>query len=161
MKNEAANSPHAKLVKERLKGLLASQEDAVNSRDSRANHRVIAIHGAQCDPGNDDLQDVQSSDEGTEGAHLPQEAKVEVPQVWPRQNAVARRGLNAARAGGRQAITARNRTGRRRGRRASGPVHNRQSHAVVDIWERRVRTFQCRHLAAGTILRDPSKQLLC
>jgi hypothetical protein len=36
---------------------------------------------AECDPGKDDLQDVPNSDEGTEGAHLPQETQVEVPEV--------------------------------------------------------------------------------
>jgi hypothetical protein len=36
-----------------------------------------------------DLQSMQSSDEGTEGAHLPQETKVAVPQVQSGQDAGA------------------------------------------------------------------------
>ena len=39
--------------------------------------------------GRDDLQGMQSSDEGTEGAHLPQETKVAVPQVQSGQDAGA------------------------------------------------------------------------
>jgi hypothetical protein len=44
-----------------------------------------------------DLQIVQSADEGTEGAHLPQEKKVEVPQLWSRQDAEARLSIRAER----------------------------------------------------------------
>lgn len=49
--------------------------------------------GTEGGPG--DLQEVQSSDEGTEGSHFPQEAEVEVPQVQPAQDAGAC-GLKAA-----------------------------------------------------------------
>jgi hypothetical protein len=34
-----------------------------------------------------DLQDLQNSHDGTEGAHLPQEKKMEMPQVRESQNA--------------------------------------------------------------------------
>jgi hypothetical protein len=34
-----------------------------------------------------DLQDLQNSDDRTQGAHLPQEKKMEVPQVRQGQNA--------------------------------------------------------------------------
>jgi hypothetical protein len=34
-----------------------------------------------------DLQDLQNSDDGTEGAHLPQEKKMEVSQVRQGQDA--------------------------------------------------------------------------
>jgi hypothetical protein len=42
--------------------------------------------GTECDPENDDLQKVQSSDDGVEGSYLPQETKVEMPSVQPRQD---------------------------------------------------------------------------
>src|SRR5579862_374785 len=50
-------------------------------------HGLKNGNDTKCDPGNSDLQSVQNSDEGTEGAHLSQETKVEVPQVQPGQDA--------------------------------------------------------------------------
>jgi hypothetical protein len=43
-----------------------------------------------------DLQHLQNSDEGTQRAHLPQEKKMEVPQVRPGQDARAQIDLETS-----------------------------------------------------------------
>ena len=54
----------------------------------------------ECDPGNDDLQKLQSSHEGIEGSYLPQETKVEMPPLQPGQDAGAEPCVQAAKAKG-------------------------------------------------------------
>ena len=55
----------------------------------------------QCDHRNEesirDLQEVQSRDAGTQGAHLPQEAKMAVPEVQEGPNAGAQAALASTR----------------------------------------------------------------
>jgi hypothetical protein len=57
---------------------------AAQREDRRYAERAGACGEKEAGLNRSDLSEVQSPDEGTEGPHLSQEAKVEVPQVQPR-----------------------------------------------------------------------------